>query len=69
MADYDRSLRAFLEERGSEAPVAGIRDLLRMQNQILLRMDTLRRGVAGELGRMRRAGTASRAYAGEGAEG
>ena len=68
MAAYDRSLRAYIDQRGREAPVAGIRELLRLQNQVLLRMDGLRRDVAGELGRMRRAGQASRAYAEAGAE-
>lgn len=69
MAAYDRSLRHYLEQRGREAPIDAIRELLRMQNDLLLRMASRRRGIAGELERVRRAGEASRAYAAAGAEG
>lgn len=63
MAAYDQGLRDYFDRHGAEAPLAGVRDLLRMQDRILLRMEGLRRDIAGELGRVRRAGQASRAYA------
>lgn len=67
MDAYDRSLRGYMEGRGQAAPVDAIRTLLRLQNELLLRMGAERRRAAAGLDRVRRAGEATRAYAAAGA--
>lgn len=62
LAGYDRSLRQYLQERGRAAPVDALRDLLRLQGALIARMRRQRDGVAVELRKLRRAGSASRAY-------
>ena len=67
-AAYDSALRRYLEQRGSNAPVSALRELLQLQNELVARMRDQRDRVAGELRRMRKAGAASRAYATAGAQ-
>lgn len=62
LAGYDRSLRTYLHERGRTAPLDALGELLRLQGALMARMRQQRDGIAGELRRLRRAGSASRAY-------
>lgn len=63
---YDAALRDYLGAcTPGTTPVDAMRELLRMQNTLLLRMAEKQKGIAGELRQVHRAGRASRAYAAE----
>lgn len=63
-ADYDAELRGYLAAcTPGQAPTEALRELLQLQNALLLRMAERQEGIAGELRQVRKAGRASRAYA------
>lgn len=65
-AAYDIALRDYLEACApGHAPVDALREMLSMQNRLLLRMAETQKGIAGKLREVHRAGRASRAYAAE----
>ncbi|WP_157515189.1 hypothetical protein [Luteimonas abyssi] len=63
MSAYDRQLRQYIEQTGQDAPLAGLRQLLGMQNALLSRMRDRQEALGDELRRDRRAVRASQAYA------
>lgn len=68
MADYDGNLREYLQQQGPQAPLAPLRELLQMQEDVVRHMHLRQRTIGAELERMRKAGTASRAYAAGGTQ-
>lgn len=64
-SDYDSALRRCVESCGP-ASIPSLQELLRMQNELLARMQDQHESTGGELRRMRQAGAASRAYAAAG---
>ena len=63
---YDTALRGYVEACApGRTPMDALRELLRLQNSLLLCMAEKKKGIAGELREARKAGKASRAYAAE----
>ncbi|NYZ64354.1 hypothetical protein [Luteimonas deserti] len=62
MAEYDASLRRYIERTAPDTPVDGLRALLRMQNEVLLQMRGKQQAIGEALRQAYRQGNASRAY-------
>ncbi|MCD9030429.1 hypothetical protein LDO32_01600 [Luteimonas sp. Y-2-2-4F] len=63
MADYDLALRRYIEQAGMQAPLDGLRGLLRLQNAVVADLRERRQRAADALRRERRTRSAHRAYA------
>lgn len=65
MTSYHDQLHLYIAQVGPQAPVEALRGLLKLQNDLLLRMHERQQVIGDALRRARRAEGASRAYAGE----
>lgn len=63
MTDYDAALRRYIETTAPDTPLDVLRELLGMQNTLLLRMREHQRVVGDALRQANRQDSASRAYA------
>jgi hypothetical protein len=63
MTDYDVALRRYIETTGPDAPLDVLRDLLSIQNALLLRMRERQAVIGAALRQAHRQDSASRAYA------
>lgn len=63
MADYDAALRRYIETTAPHTPLNVLRELLGMQNTLLLRMRERQAGIGDALRQVQRQDSASRAYA------
>jgi len=62
MAGYDSALRNYIETTAPHTPVEVLRELLRMQNTLLLQMRDRQAGIGELLRRTQRQATAANAY-------
>lgn|GEM_PF-1646079 len=63
MTDYDAALRCCIETTAPDTPLDVLRDLLAIQNALLLRMRERQTAIGDVLRQAQRQGSASRAYA------
>ncbi|WP_024890300.1 hypothetical protein [Luteimonas huabeiensis] len=66
LADYDLALRRYVEQAGTQAPLDGLRELLRLQNAVVADLRARRQRAADALRQDRQARCAQRAYASAG---
>lgn len=63
MRDYDAALRAYIDATAGNAPVDALRELLKLQNALLLHMRERQTRIGDALRQVHRHDAASRAYA------
>lgn len=63
MTAYDAALRRYIEATAPHTPLDGLRELLALQNSLLLRMRERQAEIGALLRQTHRQGSASRAYA------
>lgn len=63
MRDYDAALRGYIEATAGQAPVEVLRELLKLQNALLLHMRDRQAVIGDALRQAHRQDSASRAYA------
>lgn len=63
MTDYDTALRSYIEVTAPDTPLDVLRDLLAIQNALLLRMRERQAVIGAALRQAHRQDSASRAYA------